>query len=112
VTFESEEESGKGVAHISRVERIQLLRLAAVEVSFAQVGDEYVTRYWALRRGDDQDTSMTCDLFSTGKGLEARCYCGKDLVRAEHLSSIADAMNLCAAWKAAYHLQGWIELSP
>jgi hypothetical protein len=76
------------------------------------VDEEHVTRYWVMNRGDDRESSMTCDLFSTNSGLEARCRCGETVVRTQRVSSMADAINLCAAWKAAYHAQGWVELSP
>jgi hypothetical protein len=71
------------------------------------VGDEHVTRYWSLTRADDRESSMTCDVFSTASGLEARCSCGDAVVRSQHVASLADAINLCAAWKATYLAQGW-----
>ena len=76
------------------------------------MGEEHLTRCWVMTRDNDRDSSMTCDLFNTSGGLEARCYCGKEVVRLQRVSSMGDAINLCAAWKATYRAQGWIELVP
>ena len=54
---------------------------------------------------------MACDLVNTGQDLEVQCRCGETVLRAERVASMADAMNLCEAWKASYRGQGWIEPS-
>lgn len=72
--------------------------------------DERVTRFWTLARVDDRKSSMTCDLLNTGAGLEVRCHSGEVVLHSERVSSMADAMNLCEAWKDAYRGQGWLEL--
>jgi hypothetical protein len=52
---------------------------------------------------------LTSDLFGTDRGLEVRCHDGEACVKTQRVSSMADAMNLCEAWKAAYRVQGWSE---
>jgi hypothetical protein len=74
------------------------------------MGEERVTRFWALARVDEPQSSMTCDLFNTGAGLEVRCHCGEVVLHSERVGSVADAMNFCEAWKASYRGQGWNEL--
>jgi hypothetical protein len=54
---------------------------------------------------------MTCDLHPTPGGLEVRCNCGNDVVKSERVASMADGLNLCEAWKAAFHAQGWLDSS-
>jgi hypothetical protein len=75
------------------------------------MGDERVTRFWALARADDRKSSLTCELFNTGQGLEVRCHTGATVLQTQRVTSMADAMNLCEAWKAVYRGQGWIESS-
>ena len=53
---------------------------------------------------------MTCDLLTTGAGLEVRCRCGEVVLHSQRVSSMADAMNFCEAWKDTYRGQGWTEL--
>jgi hypothetical protein len=72
---------------------------------------ECLKRFWTLARADQRNSSLTCDLFGTEQGLEVRCHCGDVVLRTERVASVADAMNLCEAWKAAYRVQGWNEPS-
>jgi hypothetical protein len=81
----------------------------AVELGSAQMGDERIERFWTLARDDDQASSLACDLFTTAQGLEVRCHTGTAVLRAQHVASMADAINLCEAWKVAYRGDGWIE---
>jgi hypothetical protein len=74
------------------------------------MGEERVTRFWTLARADDRKSSVTCDLFNTGQGLEVRCHAGEAVLHSERVATMADAMNLCEAWKAAYRGDGWLEL--
>jgi hypothetical protein len=41
--------------------------------------------------------------------LEVRCHNSETVLKAERVTSLADAMNLCEAWKASYVAQGWSE---
>ena len=75
------------------------------------MGSEQVERFWTLAHVDDSKKSLACDLVNTGQDLEVRCHCGDTVLRAERVSSLAGAMNLCEAWKASYRGQGWIEPS-
>jgi hypothetical protein len=74
--------------------------------------DERVKRFWTLTRLVEQAAaSMTCDLHTTDGGFEVRCHDGTAVVKSERVATVADAMNLCEAWKAAFHVQGWTEPS-
>ena len=70
---------------------------------------ERLSTLWRLARADGQNASLTCDLFSTTHGLEVRCHAGEACVKTQRVSSMADALNVCEAWKASYCVQGWSE---
>ena len=70
---------------------------------------ERLQRFWTLARAGERHPSLTCDLFGTEHGLEVRCHDGETCVKIQRVTSMADAMNLCEAWKAAYRVQGWGE---
>ena len=70
---------------------------------------ERLSRFWTLARADNRNASLTCDLFGTEHGFEVRCHDGETCLKTQRVASMADAMNLCEAWKAAYRLQGWSE---
>jgi hypothetical protein len=78
-----------------------------VELGSALMVDERLKRFWTLARADDPHSSMTCELLSTAQGLEVRCHAGDTVLRSERVASMADAMNLCEAWRAAYRGDGW-----
>jgi hypothetical protein len=68
-----------------------------------------LSRFWTLAHADKRDSSLTCDLFGTEYGLEVRCYDRETVLKTQRVASMADAMNLCEAWKAAYRVLGWSE---
>jgi len=70
---------------------------------------ERLSTLWKLTRADDRNASLTCDLFSTNHGLEVRCHAGDACVKGQRVASMADALNLCEAWKASYRVHGWSE---
>lgn len=70
---------------------------------------ERIARFWALERVGERESTIACDLFTTSAGLEVRCHKGTTVLRAQRVASRTDAMNLCAAWKAAYRAEGWNE---
>jgi hypothetical protein len=71
-------------------------------------GEPFAT-FWTLAHTDGRNASLTCALFSTEHGLEVRCHDGEAVLKTQRVASMADAMNLCEAWKAAYRVQGWSE---
>jgi hypothetical protein len=71
---------------------------------------ERLKRFWTLARAHERNSSLR-DLFGTEQGLEVRCHEGDVVLKTERVASVADAMNLCEAWKAAYLVQGWNEPS-
>ena len=73
------------------------------------MGNERVKRFWTLGRADDPKSSMACDLINSGRGLEVRCHAGETVVHRQDVASLADALNLCEAWKALYCGRGWVE---
>jgi hypothetical protein len=73
------------------------------------MADGRLTRFWTLGRAEHRDSSLACDLFGTVQGLEVRCHDGEAVLKTERVTSMADALNLCEAWKAAYLGQGWRE---
>ena len=75
------------------------------------MGDERIKRFWTLAHANDRKSPLTCDLFNWGQGLEVRCHTGEAVLHSQRVASMADAMNLCEAWKAGYHGQGWFEPS-
>ena len=75
------------------------------------MANERLTRFWTLAREDDRKLALMCDLFGADQGLEVRCHDGEAVLKTERVASMADAMNLCEAWKAAYRGDGWIERS-
>ena len=62
-----------------------------------------------LTHADERHSSLTCDVFGTEHGLEVRCCDGEASLKTARVASMADAINLCEAWKAAYRAQGWSE---
>lgn len=68
---------------------------------------ERLQRFWTLTRAAERDASLVCDLFGTEHGLEVRCHDGETCLKTQRVPSIADALNLCEAWKAAYRAMGW-----
>jgi hypothetical protein len=71
-------------------------------------GEPFAT-FWTLAHTDGRNASLNCALFSTEHGLEVRCHDGEAVLKTQRVASMADAMNLCEAWKAAYRAQGWGE---
>jgi hypothetical protein len=68
---------------------------------------ERLQRFWTLARADERNASLTCDLVGTEHGMEVRCHDGVAVLKTQRVASMADAMNLCEAWKAAYRSLGW-----
>jgi hypothetical protein len=73
------------------------------------MADGRLQRFWTLGRAEERDSALACELFGTEQGLEVRCHDGTAVLKTERVTSMADAMNLCEAWKAAYLVQGWSE---
>ena len=74
------------------------------------MANECLRRFWTLARGDDRKSPVMCDLFGAEQGLEVRCHDGQVVLKTQRVASMADAMNICEAWKAAYRGDGWSEL--
>jgi len=74
------------------------------------MANECLRRFWTLARADDPKSAVMCDLFGTAQGLEVRCHDGAVVLKTQRVASMADAMNICEAWKSAYRGDGWSEL--
>jgi hypothetical protein len=68
---------------------------------------EAILEYWTLTLPRDGQ-SLTCELFRTAAGLEVRCRTKAETARSEHVSSMADGLNLSEAWRASYQSKGWV----
>ena len=75
------------------------------------MANECLRRFWTLARAEDRKSPVMCDLFGAELGLEVRCHDGTVVLKTQRVTSLADAMNICEAWKAAYQGDGWSELS-
>ena len=72
---------------------------------------EAILKYWTLTRPRDGQ-SLTCELCRTDAGLEVRCRMKAEEARSEHVSSMADGLNLSEAWRASYQSKGWVAVKP
>lgn len=74
------------------------------------MANECLRRFWTLARAGERKSALMCDVFGTGQGFEVRCHDGAVVVKTHRVASMADAMNICEAWKATYLGDGWSEL--
>ena len=72
---------------------------------------ELLKNIWTLTLAGERVSLLTCDLFETHQGFEVRCSNGDEVLQTARVASVADAINLCEAWKAVYRVRGWNELS-
>ena len=74
------------------------------------MANECLRRFWTLARAGDPQAAVMCDLFGSDQGLEVRCHDGNVVLKTQRVAGMADAMNICEAWKAVYRGDGWSEL--